>query len=133
MTGKRLRELCLSLPGATSDFPFDEETEAFRVGGKIFALFFGGQRRPVEANLKCDPDLAADLREAYPAEILPGWHMSHRHWNTVVFDGSIPAAKLEWLIRHSYELVAAGLPKARRPGRARGAPSGPGRASRARR
>lgn len=108
-----MRRLCLSLPGATSDFPFDEATEAFRVRGRIFALHFGGQPRPIEVNLKCDPGLAADLRAAY-AGIRPGWHMSHEHWNTVVFDGDVPDDKLEWLIRHSYERVLAGLPKAER-------------------
>jgi predicted DNA-binding protein (MmcQ/YjbR family) len=114
MTGARLRKLCLSLPSATSDFPFDEVTEAFRVRGKIFALYFGAQKRPVEVNLKCDPDLAADLRAAYP-DIRPGWHMNHQHWNTVRLDGEVPEAKLEWLVRHSYECVVAGLPRSAKP------------------
>jgi len=109
MTKARMRTICLSLPEATSDFPFDDCTEAFRIRGKIFALHFGSQAKPIEVNLKCDPDLAADLRSAYP-DIRPGWHMNHRHWNTVVFDGSIPNGKLEWLIRHSWECVVAGLP-----------------------
>jgi predicted DNA-binding protein (MmcQ/YjbR family) len=113
VTRARLRSLCLSLPEATSDFPFDEVTEAFRVRGKMFALHFAGQRRPIEVNLKCDPDLAADLRAAYP-DIAPGWHMSHRHWNTVRIDGALPDAKVEWLIRHSYDCVVAGLPRAAR-------------------
>jgi predicted DNA-binding protein (MmcQ/YjbR family) len=113
MTRNRLRKLCLSLPEATRDFPFDEETEAFRVRGKIFALHFGAQASPIEVNLKCDPQLAADLRATYP-DIRPGWHMNHEHWNTVVLDGDIPDAKLEWLVRHSYEMVVAGLPRAAR-------------------
>jgi predicted DNA-binding protein (MmcQ/YjbR family) len=108
-----MRNICLSLPEATSDFPFDDATEAFRVRGKIFALHFGAQARPIEVNLKCDPDLAADLRAAYP-DILPGWHMNHQHWNTVVFDGRLPDAKLEWLVRHSYERVVAGLARSAR-------------------
>jgi predicted DNA-binding protein (MmcQ/YjbR family) len=117
MTRSRLRKLCLSLPEATSDFPFDDVTEAFRVRGKIFVLLFGTEAGrgggPVLANLKCDPDLAADLRSAYP-DIEPGWHMSHRHWNTVTFDGQVPDSKLAWLVRHSYECVVAGLPRAAR-------------------
>ena len=113
MTRRRMRSISLSLPEATSDFPFDEVTEAFRVRGKIFALHFGWQRRPIEVNLKCDPDLAADLRTAYP-DIRQGWHMNHRLWNTVVFDGAIPDGKLEWLIRHSYDCVVAGLPRSAR-------------------
>ncbi len=124
MTATKLRNTCLALPGATSDFPFDEATEAFRVRGRIFALYFGGQKRPVEVNLKCDPELAADLRSAYP-DIVPGWHMSHRHWNTVRVDGELPAAKIEWLVRHSYDCVIAGLPRSVREGLAK--QLGPGR------
>ena len=108
-----MRKICLSLPEATSDFPFDGATEAFRVRGRIFALHFDAGAGPVEVNLKCEPDLAADLRLSY-TDIRPGWHMNHRHWNTVVFDGAIPDSKLEWLIRHSYERVVAGLPRAER-------------------
>jgi predicted DNA-binding protein (MmcQ/YjbR family) len=115
VTAARLRKLCLSLPDATRDFPFDEATEAFRVRGKIFALYFGAQAKPVEVNLKCDPDLAADLRSVHP-DILPGWHMNHQHWNTVRIDGALPDSKIEWLVRHSYDCVVAGLPKAVRPG-----------------
>lgn len=105
-----MRRLCLSMPEATSDFPFDGETEAFRVRGRIFALYFGAQRRPVEVNLKCDPQLARDLRASYP-EVQPGWHMNHEHWNTVVFDGKLGDERLEWLVRHSWERVVAGLPR----------------------
>ena len=125
MTRARLRRLCLSLPGATSDFPFDEATEAFRVRRRIFALHFGGQARPIEVNLKCDPGLAADLRAAYSG-ITPGWHMNHEHWNTVVFDGDVPDDKLEWLVRHSYERVLAGLPRADREALAASSRRGPG-------
>jgi len=114
VTRAKLRKICLGLPLATSDFPFDEATEAFRVHGRIFALHFGGQARPIEVNLKCDPDLAADLRAAYP-DISPGWHMNHLHWNTVRIDGELPDAKVEWLIRHSYDCIVARLPKSARP------------------
>ena len=114
MTCARLRKICLGLPWATSDFPFDEATEVFRVRGRIYALHFGGQARPIEVNLKCDPALAADLRAASP-DIAPGWHMNHRHWNTVRIDGELPDAKVEWLVRHSYDCVVAKLPRGARP------------------
>jgi predicted DNA-binding protein (MmcQ/YjbR family) len=101
------------MPEATCDFPFDGETEAFRVRGRIFALYFGAQAKPVEVNLKCDPQLARDLRISYP-EVRPGWHMNHEHWNTVVFDGKLGDERLEWLVRHSWERVVAGLPRTAR-------------------
>jgi predicted DNA-binding protein (MmcQ/YjbR family) len=112
MTHAELRDALLSLPQSTSDFPFDERTEVFRIQGKIFALSARGQAGPVKVNLKCDPDLAVDLRASYP-EVVPGWHMNHRHWNTVTVDGAIPDDKLLWMIRHSYDCVVAGLPKKR--------------------
>lgn len=110
MTHQTLRELCLSLPLSTADFPFDEYTEVFRVKGKIFALAANNQPAAIKVNLKCDPELAADLRKTYP-DIVPGWHMNHRHWNTVTINGGLPDGQVEWLVRHSYDCVLAKLPK----------------------
>jgi predicted DNA-binding protein (MmcQ/YjbR family) len=116
MDRSRFAALCLSLPAASSDFPFDEVTEVFRVRGRIFALCATDQPGPPSANLKCDPDLAADLRLAWPGVVVPGWHMNHRHWNTLRLEGGIPDAKIEWMIRHSWERVVAGLPRKEREG-----------------
>ena len=68
---------------------------------------------PPRVNLKCDPDLALDLRDRYE-QVTPGYHMSKRHWNTVEIDGGIPVVELRRMIDHSYELVLKGLPKAAR-------------------
>lgn len=111
MTSAVLRKLLLSQPQAASDFPFDNETEVFRVHKKIFALSARGQTGKVTVNLKCDPGLAVDLRQSYPGDIVPGWHMNHEHWNTVTVNGKVPEAKLKWLIRHSWECVVLGLPQ----------------------
>jgi len=102
------REYCIAKPGVTEEFPFDNQTLAFKVMGKIFALTNVDLFTSV--NLKCDPEYAAELREKY-AGIVPGYHMNKKHWNTVAADGSIPDAKLQHLINHSYELVVSKLPK----------------------
>ncbi|SCG08084.1 YjbR protein [Streptomyces sp. Ncost-T6T-2b] len=68
--------------------------------------------RPLTVNLKCDPDEAIRLRETHAA-IVPGWHMSKRHWNTVTVSG-VPDRLLREMIEDSYDLVVAGLPKAER-------------------
>jgi predicted DNA-binding protein (MmcQ/YjbR family) len=109
-----LREICLALPGTSYDFPFDEETCVFRVRKKMFALA-GINTSPAHVTLKCDPDLARDLRVAYQG-IVPGYHMNKEHWNTVDTGADVPCDKVEWLIRHSYDLVVASLPKSKRPG-----------------
>ena len=110
MTWDELSEFCLSLPGTTSDYPFDEVTAVFRVGGKIFALC--AHVSPCKANLKCEPGLARDLRQSYP-DIVPGWHMNKEHWNTVNLEGALETPFLESLIQHSYDRVKEKLPKRR--------------------
>ena len=68
-------------------------------------LLTGFDSIPLQFNVKCDPDLALELREQYAA-IIPGWHMNKKHWNTVIIDGSISNKRLQELIDHSYQLVA---------------------------
>ncbi|OLT46697.1 DNA-binding protein [Saccharomonospora sp. CUA-673] len=111
MTPDRLRAVCLEFTGAGEEFPFDEHISVFKVAGKIFALSSLGHR-PLSVNLKCDPELATQLRASYPA-VRPGWHMNKRHWNTVVLDdGSLPERLVVDMIEDSYDLVVAKLPKA---------------------
>jgi predicted DNA-binding protein (MmcQ/YjbR family) len=97
-----LREYCISKPGVTESFPFDEETLVFKVKGKIFALV--NLDGALSINLKCDPVLAIDLRERYPS-VTPGYHMNKKHWNTIYLDGSIPDKEVFSWIDHSYEKV----------------------------
>lgn len=61
-------------------------------------------------NLKCDPERAMQLREEFPA-VLPGYHMSKKHWNTVLMDGSIPDKTIRSWVDDSYDLVVASLSK----------------------
>ncbi len=105
-------DLCLSFPAAELDTPFGPEVLVFKVAGKLFALT-SPEEFPPRMNLKCDPDRAVELREAYEA-IIPGFHMNKRHWNTVRLDGSLPSALVRELVRHSYDLVVAGLPAGKR-------------------
>lgn len=112
MNHDALRLHCLSLPGVTEDFPFDAETLAFRVEGKIF-LLTNVDQRPLRFNAKCDPARAIELRDQYPA-IQPGYHMNKSHWNTVTVDGSLPAALVRSLVVDSWRLIVGGLPKGRR-------------------
>lgn len=102
------REYCISKPGVTEEFPFDENTLVFKVMGKMFALADVEEFRSI--NLKCDPEVAVKLREEYDS-VKPGYHMNKKHWNTILMDGVLPDDKLKHWINHSYELVVAGLPK----------------------
>jgi predicted DNA-binding protein (MmcQ/YjbR family) len=108
MNIEELREFCLSFPGVSEDFPFDQSTIVFKVMGKMFLLTDIDHYESI--NVKCDPENAIELREQYPS-VLPGYHMSKKHWNTVMIQGEIPDPLLRQWIRDSYDLVVAGLPK----------------------
>lgn len=112
MNIESLRDFCLSLPGCTEDFPFDESTLVFRVSNKIFLLTDVDEGHSF--NAKCDPERAIELRELHPDAILPGYHMNKKHWNTVLLHADLEEHLLREMIRHSYELIRSSLPKAQR-------------------
>jgi predicted DNA-binding protein (MmcQ/YjbR family) len=110
MTRDDVLDVCTGLAGAVEDYPFGDEVAVFKVGGRMFALVML-EGSPGTVNLKCDPDLALELRARYEA-VRPGYHQNKRHWNTVELDGSVEDDELRAMIDHSYELVVARLPRA---------------------
>lgn len=112
MNIQQFYEFCLSKKGVTEHFPFDEETLVFKVGGKMFCLSSLNQweKGTPSLNLKCDPERAEELRAEYEA-IIPGWHMSKIHWNTIAFNSDVSDKMMRELINHSYELVFNSLSK----------------------
>jgi len=105
-----VRNYCIAKKGVTEEFPFDESTLVFKVMGKAFALS-GLDADEARVNLKCDPDRAIELREEYP-DIIPGFHMNKKHWNTVYLEGELTDQLIKELIDHSYDLVKSKLTKA---------------------
>lgn len=103
-----VRNYCLSLPHATEDFPFDESTLVFRIGGKIFAMI--DLENTEWFVLKCEPDYAIELRDRY-AEITGAWHMNKKHWNQLNLFGSLTDAFIRNLICHSYNEVVKKISK----------------------
>ncbi|MCH7722958.1 MAG: MmcQ/YjbR family DNA-binding protein [Bacteroidetes bacterium] len=109
MNVEDISEYCLSKKGTSEDFPFDEETLVFKVMGKMFALI-PLERIPLQINLKCEPELAVELRERYEA-VQPGFHMNKNHWNTIWVDGTLRNELIYKWIDDSYNLVVKGLRK----------------------
>ena len=108
MNIEQFREYCLAKKGVKEAFPFDEVTLVLKVGGKMFALVSLDGENSV--NLKCDPERAIELREEYDS-ITPGYHMSKKHWNTVLLNGSLKSKFIAEMVDDSYNLVVAGLTK----------------------
>lgn len=103
-----LRDYCLSKPASAESFPFGDDTLVFKVGNKVFLL--ASLSKPESFNAKCDPEKSIALREQH-SEIIPGYHMNKKHWNTVYYNQSLSESLLKELIDHSYELVFFSLPK----------------------
>lgn len=111
MTLEDFVEYCLAKPGVTDEFPFGPDTLVFKVMGKMFALADAETFDSI--NLKCEPELAVELREQYDA-VKPGYHMNKNHWNTVTVNGDAPDKKIYQWIDLSYNLVVKSLTKKQR-------------------
>ncbi len=98
-----IREYCLSKPGTEETFPFGPDNIVFRIDNKMY-LLLPLDSEDLRFNVKCDPDLALELREQFPC-VIPGFHMNKKHWNTIIVDGSVSFKQIKEWIDHSYDLV----------------------------
>ena len=99
-----LRDYCLQKPNTEETYPFDGQTAVFRVANKMFLLTNADQC--VSINVKCDPQKALELREAYPDVVVGGFHQNKKHWNTIYLNQTMPNKEILAWIDHSYALVA---------------------------
>lgn len=116
MTYAWLDEALLGRPGAEKDFKVEWGWLRYQVGGKLFAAIcrpgpeHGAYNGRELVTLKCEPLLAEALRSEYP-DIIPGFYMDKRNWNSVYLDGDVPEDVLRELCDRSYALIFAKLPK----------------------
>ena len=107
MTHKEFEDFILSLPKVWLDYPFGEGVAVYKTGdkpdGKIAAIVSEGSK-PLRVSLKCDPKLAELLREKYES-VLPGYHLSKKHWNTIICSGQLTNDEIFDLARLSYQLA----------------------------
>ncbi|MBF4613421.1 MmcQ/YjbR family DNA-binding protein [Curtobacterium sp. VKM Ac-1376] len=117
MDGEQLHDVAsrtaLALPAAVETQPFGEGSVVYKVVGKMFVMVSEVRGTPI-VNLKCAPPHGASLVRDH-TEITPGWHMNKRHWITVTPGDGIDETLVEDLVANAYDLVVAGLPRARRP------------------
>ena len=102
MNIEEVRKYCITKPGVTEGFPFNDTALVFKIG-KIFAILdLSEDGRGI--SLKCDPERALELRELYP-EVTPAWHLNQQNWNGVDLNGNLSSSQIKEWIDHSYELV----------------------------
>ncbi len=104
MNAEEIRAYSLQKENVTEGFPFGEDTLVFKTSGKIF-LLVALDEAALQFNVKCDPEKAIELREEYPENVLPGYHMNKKHWNTIIVPG-LKINFIQQMIDDSYNLVA---------------------------
>ena len=109
MNIEEVRELCLSLPGTTESFPFDETNLVFKVEGKMYLLLPLDADEP-HVSLKCHTDHVEDLRARYAA-VEGAYHFNKKYWNSIFLERDMPRGEIGRWIQHSYCEVLAKLPK----------------------
>ena len=102
-----VRRCCLSFPHATEMVQWGDDL-TFRIGNKMFAVA-PLVPAPVVLSFKCTPEEFAELVER--EGIIPAPYMARNHWVALEKEDALPAKELKRLLRQSYELVKAKLPK----------------------
>jgi predicted DNA-binding protein (MmcQ/YjbR family) len=107
-----IRELCLSFPGATEQIQWGDDL-LFKVGGKMFAAT-PLVPAPVCLSFKACPENFVELTER--PNIIPAPYLARAQWVALETRDALGAQELAGLLRESYELVLAKLPKKSREG-----------------
>jgi predicted DNA-binding protein (MmcQ/YjbR family) len=107
MNVDQLRDLCLSFPGATEQIQWGNDL-LFKVGGKMFAVT-PLEPAPVFLSFKASPENFAELTER--PHIIPAPYLARAQWVALETRDAVPRNELVALLRESYDLVAAKLPK----------------------
>lgn len=105
MSEVEIVDYCLSMPGACIRYPYGTSPMVISTADvHEFCEVYEGTT-PLHIVLKCDPQEAIRLRNAYPA-IKPGYRCNKKHWNSVFVDETIPDALLKQMIENSYKLMS---------------------------
>src|SRR5882672_11408440 len=102
-----LRKICLAFPGATEQIQWGNDL-LFKVGGKMFAVT-PLEPASVSLSFKASPENFAELTER--PNIIPAPYLARAQWVALQTRDALPADELASLLRESYDMVFAKLPK----------------------
>jgi len=102
-----IRELCLSLPHVTEEIQWEDHL-LFKIGGKMFAITTLGPIG-VRLSIKATDERFAELTEV--PGVIPAPYMARNKWIALERWDALRRSEIEELVRESYALVFAKLPK----------------------
>ena len=107
MSAEWVRSYCMALPHTTEQVQWGNDL-VFKIGGKMYAVT-PLEPAPVWLSFKCSAEDFADLTER--PGVIPAPYMARAQWVALEHEDALPVATLRRLLRQSYELVLARLPK----------------------
>ena len=107
-----IRTFCLALPRVTEDVKWEKDL-VFSIGAKMFAVTCL-EPAAVVLSFKCSPEGFAELVER--PGIIPAPYLARAQWVALEDEDALTRRELEPLLRSSYDLVRAKLPKGVRAG-----------------
>jgi predicted DNA-binding protein (MmcQ/YjbR family) len=108
MNHETVRSYCLSLPNVTEDVQWENDL-LFRIGNKMFAVLALEPGSDHVMSFKCTPEVFAELTER--PGIVPAPYVARYHWVALERFDALKATELKSLIKNSYEMVRAKLPR----------------------
>jgi predicted DNA-binding protein (MmcQ/YjbR family) len=102
-----VRKCCMGFPHATEQVQWGSDL-VFKIGGRMFAVA-ALEPAPVCLSFKCTPEDFAELTER--PGVTPAPYLARARWVALESEDALPAAEIKKLLRKSYELVFAKLPK----------------------
>lgn len=107
MDASWIRELCLSFPSVTEHVIWGNDL-TFKVAGKMFAHAVL-EPAPVWLSFKASPENFYALTER--PGIIPAPYLARAQWVALETKDALSSAELTALVRNSYDIIVAKLPK----------------------
>jgi predicted DNA-binding protein (MmcQ/YjbR family) len=118
MSVELVRKIAMSLPNVTEEIQWEDHL-LFKIGGKMFAITTLGPEG-VRLSVKSTPEKFYELTEI--PGVIPAPYMARNFWVALERWDALRRSEMEDLIRESYQLVFAKLPK-RKQGELTAAPA----------
>jgi predicted DNA-binding protein (MmcQ/YjbR family) len=102
-----VRKLCKSMPHTTEEVLWGNNL-VFKVGGKMYAVM-PVDPAPLCISFKVSEEEFADLCER--EGVIPAPYLARYHWIALEREDALAVAEFKRLVKQSYEIVRAKLPK----------------------
>ena len=103
----------LTLLNTFEDRPFKDDYTTIvlkHIDNKKWFAILMEVKGKIYLNLKTEPEYSELLRNSYDY-IIPAYHMSKEHWNTIVLSENVDSSLVKDLINQSYELTKSNIHK----------------------